>query len=221
MSQKPQHPHFKIEDYLGKKENLLTVVGIAERLPTDKWWYLDCVCECGNHIRITPSQFNRKVVKSCGCIIKNGTRTIDGRSKHPLYRIWNSMIDRCENPNTKYFEHYGGRGISVCKSWHNFWNFVSWSESIGGRPEGYSIDRINNDGDYCPENCRWANYDTQLNNTSRNIYVTFQGVTKTVKQWADEKNMNHQTLLNRLNRGWGVEKALTTPVHKRIKPKSV
>ena len=211
MSKSIQSPHFNIDDYIDKQVNMLTVIGIAERLPSDNFWYLKCKCKCGNVTRITPSQFNRKCVKSCGCLRRNGTRTIDNRSNHPLYGIWSRMIDRCENPKDKKYEYYGGRGITVCDEWHNFFNFVKWSDSVGGRPEGFTLDRINNDGNYEPSNCRWATRFQQSTNKSSNIVLDFNGESKTLVEWSISTGIKWYVLWNRYKSGWSVEKILSTP----------
>ena len=94
--------------------------------------------------------------------------------------------------------------------WHDFWSFVKWSDSIGGKPNGYTLDRIDNDGNYCPENCRWADWETQTSNKSSNRYITYNGKTQTIQQWSIDIGLNEQTLTNRINRGWSIERALTT-----------
>lgn len=133
----------------------------------------------------------------------------DGRSKHYLYSTWFAMIGRCENQNHINYKYYGGRGIKVCDEWHDFWKFVEWSDSVGGRPKGYTIDRINNDGNYEPFNCRWADRKTQDSNKSSNTLIEYNGVSKTVTEWAKELNMRPQVLFQRLSRGWSVERAFS------------
>lgn len=210
-------PKFDIEQYIGKKSNMLTVVGVAPRLESDRTWKLDCVCDCGSHTYITPSQFNRGVVKSCGCLRRSGTRTEDGRSLNPLYGIWSQMMRRCYNPKEKHFSRYGGRGIAVCAAWHSFDNFKKWSDSIGGRPSGTSLDRINNDGNYEPSNCRWATSQQQHRNTSSNIVIEYNGERKTLVEWAESTGIKWAVLHNRYLRGWNTERMLTEPVHEKKK----
>lgn len=161
------------------------------------------------------------VVKSCGCArseaIKqynnSGKRSKgcykDGRSLHPLYGTWFQMISRCENPNQNHYDRYGGRGIKVCDEWHDFWNFAKWSDSVGGRPKGYTLDRIDNDGNYEPSNCRWADWKTQTTNKSSNVFIEFRGQTKTLTEWAEHFNLHPHTLQERLKNGWNIERALT------------
>ena len=97
----------------------------------------------------------------------------DGRAMHPLYGLWKRMIGRCEDPKVNHYDRYGGRGIKVCDEWHDFWEFAKWSDSVGGRPEGYTLDRIDNDGNYEPNNCRWANWETQTSNKSSNRFIVY------------------------------------------------
>ncbi len=205
---------------IGKKYNMLTVVDFVQK-PNSSKWYAKCICDCGNKKLSLPYQIKSGAVKSCGCLKIKQSKNFgsmqplskgnlkDGRSKHPLYGTWQQMIDRCENPQVNHYDRYGGRGIKVCDEWHDFWKFVEWSDSVGGRPKGYTIDRIDNDGNYCPENCRWADWGTQTRNKSSNIVVEYNGVSKTLIEWSIETGIEHQTLLNRFNRGWSSERMLT------------
>lgn len=210
---KDSKPRFDINEYLGKRENMLTVIGIADREPSDKCWKLLCQCDCGNTCKLTPYQFNQSKIKSCGCLRHIGRQTLDNRTKHPLYGTWKQMLNRCENPNAPNYSRYGKKGISVCDEWHDFWKFVEWSDSIGGKPKSYTLDRINGSLGYSPQNCRWADQNTQANNKSSSRYIEYNGVSKTIKQWAEELGLNHETLSNRISRGWSIEKALTAKLY--------
>lgn len=206
---------------VGKKYGKLTVVSIEKK---NKSTMLNCKCDCGNHVVREVYMIGSGVVKSCGCskgdAIKkynnSGKRSKgcykDGRSLHPLYGTWFQMISRCENPNHKHYDRYGGRGISVCEEWHDFWKFVEWSDSVGCRPNGFTLDRIDNNGNYEPTNCRWANWRTQKTNTSANVFIEYNGVRKTMIEWSEELKIHPHTLQNRINRNWSVERALTEPV---------
>lgn len=209
---KTSSPLFNINDYIGKRFNMLTVIGIAERKPKDNHWYLLCKCDCENTIRATIYQIKSGKIKSCGCLRRVSPSYVDGKSNHPLYGTWLQMISRCENPNHDNYCRYGGRGISVCEEWHDFWKFVEWSDSVGGRPNGYTLDRKNNNGNYEPSNCRWASFETQASNKSSNIFLTYKDKTLTIKQWADLIGEKHQTLLNRYKKGWCADKIIETPV---------
>jgi hypothetical protein len=131
--------------------------------------------------------------------------------RHPLYSIWQLMLTRCRNPNHPYFRVYGGRGITVCARWHDFKLFL---EDMGPRPPGHSIDRIDNDGNYEPGNCRWATPLQQSRNSSWNRMVTYNGETKCAAEWAEALNLPYKTLTARLRAGWSAERALLEPVNK-------
>ena len=118
------------------------------------------------------------------------------------------MKDRCFNPKNIHYSYYGGRGITVCNEWKNsFKEFYTWANTHG-YADDLSIDRINKDGNYTPENCRWANAKTQSNNTSNNKFITYKGVTKTIGQWANEIGVSWDTLAWRIEKGWSLDKAL-------------
>ena len=213
----------KIKDSVGTKIGKLVIIGISHK-ENSGITFARCKCDCGNIIDIVPSQLFNNQVKSCGCskrennILANNKSTssgnyLDGRTKNPLYGTWKRMIARCEDSSANHYDRYGGRGIKVCDEWHDFWNFVKWSDSIGGRPDGYTLDRINNDGNYEPNNCRWADWKTQASNTSSNRFIEYCGKTQTIQQWALELGINRQTLTNRINRGWSIEKALTSKIY--------
>ena len=200
-----------LSEYIGKRNNKLTVVGLCQKKDSDKHYYLDCLCDCGNHTKATFYQFKSGAKKSCGCLLKNSPNRKDGRSNHELYGLWFQMISRCENPSHHKYKDYGKRGISVCEEWHNFWTFVRWSDSIGGRPKGFTIDRINVNGNYEPSNCRWADSKTQSLNKRKNRIITCNGISKPLHAWAIEAGLNDQTIAGRIDSGWEIEKALTLP----------
>ena len=112
------------------------------------------------------------------------------------------MLQRCEDSSTVHYANYGGRGIKVCEEWHDFWNFVKWSDSIGGRPKGYTLDRIDTNGNYEPDNCRWADWHTQSTNKNSNIILSHNGISKTLSEWAKELKLSDQAMYNRYKRGW-------------------
>lgn len=204
------------EDYIGKKSGELTVTGVTiEHVNgTKQRTMLKCNCFCGNKKTVLPYQFRNGSVRSCGhCHTKAGVR--DGRSlrNQKLYAIWRQMIDRCENKNNKWYHRYGGRGIKVCEEWHDYCNFEKWVESVGCKPKGTSLDRIDNDKDYCPENCRWATQKEQARNQSRTIMIEYNGKSQSLADWADELGIKWVTLHNRYVRGWSVERMLTEPIH--------
>ena len=136
--------------------------------------------------------------------------TTHGLSRTPEYRSWAEMKQRCFNPNHKQYSDYGGRGITVCDRWLNFKNFLA---DMGSRPSPkHSLDRINNDGDYCPDNCRWATKAEQVNNRRSNRFITIGCVTLNVTQWTKEMSFGRTIIQARLDRGWSELKAVTTPI---------
>lgn len=136
---------------------------------------------------------------------------IKNRSNHPLYNAWNHMMFRCYNPKAKFYSSYGGRGIVVVERWHIFENFV---KDMGKRPKGLSLDRINNDGPYSPENCRWATLSQQARNRRSVPMYSHNGQTKTLIEWTSELRLEHKTIWNRINVGWTFEKAISFPISK-------
>lgn len=148
---------------------------------------------------------------------KNNPRYIDGRKSGELsrlYRIYNNMKSRCLNPNTPSYKNYGARGISIYKPWiDSFQLFVYWS-LLNGYDDNLTIDRIDVNGNYTPDNCRWVTSKKQANNTRRTHFVTLNGETKSLKEWSDYYNINYKTVRDRLFRGWTYEDALTKEVVK-------
>lgn len=134
-----------------------------------------------------------------------------GETSTRLYRIWSSMKTRCNNPNRAHYKNYGARGIKVCEEWNDFSCFKKWALS-NGYSDTLTLDRINNDKGYYPDNCRWITMQEQSNNRRTNHLVTYKGQTKTVVQWSTELGINRYTLFKRLQHNWSVEKALSTPV---------
>jgi hypothetical protein len=130
-----------------------------------------------------------------------------GLSTSKIYSIWRAMLDRCNNKFNPRYKHYGGRGIKICQRWLNFENFYS---DMGDIPEGMSLGRKNNNSNYSPENCEWEDKFEQANNTSRNVFITFKGETKTITQWAKKININPVTLSYRIKK-WSIEKAFNYP----------
>lgn len=140
-----------------------------------------------------------------------------GTTKNRLYRIWANMKSRCYNPKASRFEHYGGKGVIVCEEWRNsFQAFHDWAMSHG-YADNLSIDRIDVNGNYEPGNCRWEQPKGQSNSLSVNRKITFNGITKTLAEWAAITGINRRTIAARLDlHGWSVERALTVPVGKKV-----
>lgn len=134
-----------------------------------------------------------------------------GRSGSKLHFVWIEMRQRCQCPTHKRYPLYGARGVRVCPEWEDFESFRSWALQNGYAP-GLSLDRIDNDGDYAPSNCRWATQAQQMNNTSRTHYLTYRGETRSIREWADLRGLNYYTLRSRIRIGWPTRKAIETPM---------
>ena len=168
----------------------------------------ECKCDCGNTIIAPTRELTREHIKSCGCL-KATYKYKHGLSKHQIYDCWIAMKARCLNPQNPNFSRYGGRGISVCKEWiDSFENFKNWAYENGYK-ENLTLDRIDNNGNYCPENCRWATRLQQQNNNSRNRMIEYNGEVKTLSEWSRCLGIKYNKLSKRLYSGWSVEKAFT------------
>ena len=200
----------KHQDICGQKFWRLTAIEYAG----DGLWF--CNCECGKTTKASPAALRAGRNKSCGCWNRE-QHTKSGLVDHPLYRVWVTMRARCNNPNDASYHNYGGRGIKVCERWDNFSNFLS---DRGERPQRCDIDRIDNNGNYDPENCRWVSRKENLRNTRRTRMLTFQGEALPVGVWSERLGVPVRTLLNRIDRGWSVENALTLERHARGRRKS-
>lgn len=207
-------------DLTGKKFGRLTVLKRVEKLSNghSKWL---CICDCGN-IRVAfDTNLKKSYEVSCGCVRREkyiSEAKYKGASKDDLYKIWASMIKRCYNPKATNYPYYGGRGIRVCDDWidkkNGYFLFKGWALTHGYE-EGLSIERVNYDGDYTPDNCTWIPRKEQMKNTRRTHKLTYKGRTMCLTDWAIELNMNRGTLTDRLARGMTVEEAFETPVKKR------
>lgn len=133
---------------------------------------------------------------------------VAGRKRTPTHYAWTNMISRCINKNRPDYHCYGGRGITVCDRWRN--SFSAFLEDMGERPDGHSLDRIDNSKGYEPGNCRWATRDQQMQNTRATRLISFQNETMGLTAWARRLGLNKESLRSRLLRGWPIEKALTT-----------
>ena len=201
-----------LRDLSGQKFGALVAISMGPKLrPTSGAWWL-CRCECGSEKSIPSSDLVAGKVRSCGCLhgaLKSESLRTHGLTKTRTHRIWQAMLTRCRNPRAPNFQHYGGRGIKVCERWLEFENFYA---DMGECPENFSIDRIDVNGDYAPENCRWASRKEQANNTRSNVFFEFNGERLTRTQWEEKLGMGKTTLRNRLRSGVSVADALTKEV---------
>ena len=148
---------------------------------------------------------------------RNNWQIKHGMAGTKLYKTWHNIRSRCNNPKATKYENYGGKGISVCREWEeSFERFMDWSLNNGYK-EGLTIDRIDGEKGYTPENCRWTTYKVQNNNTAQNHLITFQGKTMNVTQWANHLGISKKMLGERIRRGWEIERALTTPKINKLK----
>lgn len=175
-----------------------------------------CICDCGKVTVVRGKCLSKGVTQSCGCLAKELLKK--RTSKHGgfgtrLYTIWNSMRQRCNNKNHHSYNNYGGRGIKICNEWEDYSVFRTWAYSSGyddNAPRGkLTLDRIDVNGNYNPENCRWVSMKKQSNNKRSTPKYTLNGETHTLLEWSDITGVKYATLWKRYNSGWNAERALT------------
>lgn len=178
----------------------------------------ECRCVCGGSTVLISYQITGRKVLSCGCLVREGTkgkrtREVVDPPQSLTYNTWRGIVQRCCNPKARGFDHYGGRGITMCERWRQ--SFVAFVSDVGARPsKDHSLDRIDGSGSYEPGNVRWATWTVQMRNTSRNRMLTMDGETMPVAAWAERIGAAPSTLQRRVADGWDDERALTTPVRK-------
>ena len=201
------------KDITGQRFGRWTVI---ERVNGRQW---KCVCDCGTEKIVFAYNLTSGKSKSCGCYARefrsenNSTHKMTGTR---IYRIWCGMNRRCYNQNDIDYKNYGGRGITVCDEWKDFYSFYLWAINNGYK-ENLSIDRKDNDGNYCPDNCRWATRKEQANNTRLNRKFVYDGNEYTESQLAEVFNLNYGTFRSRLSRGWSLDEA----IEGKRKPKNI
>ena len=199
----------KYDDISGQRFGKLTVIKRADDYISTKgkkYVRYECLCDCGNTKCVMASDLKKGATKSCGCgIVKHNLKN------SRLYREWAGMLSRCRNNNDPRYEHYGGRGIGVCKEWEgNFVSFYDWA-TANGYDDRLSIDRMDVNGNYCPENCRWADLVTQANNRTNNIKFIIGSSTHTLSEWCKIFSLNYHTIWSRMKKGQDVFTALFRP----------
>lgn len=208
-----------VEDITGKKFGRLLAVEYIGVINGRGSWR--CKCDCGAEKIIPKHDLSAGKILSCGCYHnENATRrlTTHGGSKERLYAVWCDMKNRCYNPNYAEYRYYGQRGIFVCEEWKNDYPaFRDWALANGydehNKNKECTLDRIDVDKNYCPDNCRWVDLFVQANNKRNNIKIEYNGVTRTIAEWARVLDMKFSTLYCRLIQyNWTIEKAFTTPV---------
>lgn len=199
-------------DLTGERFGRLTVIRSEGKNRNGSYMWL-CECDCGNTKVLNSGELRRGNVRSCGCLSRELARerfTKHGYSRTKIYSEWKKMIQRCGGNNAYNSLKYSQRGIKVCDLWLN--DFHAFLDHVSQLPHydepGYSLDRIDNDGDYEPGNVRWADAITQANNRTNNVYITYEGETHTMSEWARILGMSYSKLKWRLYSGWPIEKRL-------------
>lgn len=206
----------KLIDLSGKVFGRLTVIERAENKGKKTCWR--CKCACGNILIVQANHLQEGTVRSCGCLALE-SRTTHGLAHTKLYRAWVAIKQRCLNPKSSEYHNYGGRGITICNEWlefQNFYNYVSTLEHYDD--DGYTLDRIDVNGNYQVGNVRWIKREMQARNQRRNVYVDFYGVKMLLLDVAKITGINYGTLRNRIRSGWTGDE-LFSPV-KKVMPKS-
>lgn len=214
----------EIVDLTGQHFGRWTVIERAENRTTKSgtrvMWR--CLCECGKESVVSTWNLKRGKSISCGCFhrevssdIMREVGTTHGGSKTRLFRIWTGIKTRCFNENDPAYKRYGGRGITMCDEWKNdFAKFRDWALSNGYTDE-LTCDRIDNDKGYSPDNCRWVTMKIQRRNTRRNRFLTINGETLTVSDWAERNGLDKDLILGRLKQGWTTEEAVSVKPNER------
>ncbi len=206
------------KDLTGQSFGRWTVTGPMTRTPRqrkgDYRIHWTCRCECGTVANVDCSALTSGHSTSCGCfqverskaaLTNHGHARVGLRTRE--YRAWDAMIQRCTNPSNKTFPRYGGRGVAVCQRWLT--DSAHFLADMGRCPEGHQIERIDNDGNYEPSNCRWATRLEQARNKSANVRLTHNGETLCLQEWANRVGIRRETIRHRLKKGWPIEQALT------------
>lgn len=214
----------KAIDITGQRFGRLTVIErVKNTSRKDSLWL--CKCECGNIKEVTYSNLNSGHTKSCGCfrIETTSKRNTKTKIKHhlcsdPIYEKWTFMKSRCYYTNNDSYTDYGGRGIVVCDEWidteNGFINFYNWSINNGWAKD-LTLDRIDNNGKYCPENCRWATLKEQANNKRNTVYLEYNDIKLSLSEWAEKLDVPRYILKERRSLGWSDDKIITTPIQHR------
>lgn len=200
----------KRADISGQSFGRLTAL---RRVTTKGRTYWECRCICGRLKAVRVDHLRSGKIRSCQCLrTETSTERVrtHGWSKSPTWTSWASAKARCRDEGR---HDYGGRGIAMCARWRN--GFDAFLEDMGPRPNGRSLDRIDNDGPYAPGNCRWSTRVTQANNTSVNRRVLYEGQELTIAEWARSTGIKYHTLRHRLESGWAIDRAFTAPVRAR------
>lgn len=204
------------KDFSGKKYGRLTPLHRDQNNTGRTKWV--CRCECGEVKSIPISSLTSGRANSCGCYRKEVTSMRmqkHGRKNKRLYSIWLNMRSRCNNTNAKSFENYGKRGISVCSEWDDYENFYNWSINNGYQKD-LTIDRIDNDGNYEPSNCRWVDRFVQMNNTSKNVFIEIEGNIRTLSDHSKHYGIHYEKLYYRYEVGMRGEELIQPTLTRKL-----
>ena len=196
-------------DMTGMEVGKLKVIKYVETRNGQAYWL--CRCSCGNEIVARGNHLRSGNVKSCGCLRaeENRRRVKHNKSHDRLYNIYYGMKKRCYSPSHKFYKDYGGRGITLCEAWldHDmgFQNFYKWAIENGYK-DGLTLERIDTNGNYCPENCAWKTMKDQANNRRNTVHITYNGKTLTSSEWERECGIPRQTILKRYRNGWETDR---------------
>lgn len=192
----------------GQKFGRWTVLEKSDKRSNGQYWL--CKCDCGTIKEVSQTSLRNGRSTSCGCYHREEAKSIGERSKKHgdfgthLYGVWAGMKRRCFNKNAKFYDDYGGRGITVCDEWLEYIPFKEWALSTGYH-EGVSLERKNVNGDYCPDNCEWIPLSQQNDNKRNTIYIEYEGLCYTLKDIAEATGLKLRTIKGRYERGWTPE----------------
>lgn len=204
----------------------LTTIGPKFRLPVGTQglhkFFQVCRCECGNLTVVGVPDLRAEHTRSCGCLFLEqltDRMTTHGRTHADGYSSWANMIQRCTNPNYDSYHNYGGRGIRVCDRWLEApGGYANFFKDMGERPsKRHTLERKLVNGDYTPENCKWATIEEQARNRRDNIMLTYKGKTQCRADWEAELGKRRHFIRDRMKRGWTLEQAIETPLGQRNK----
>ena len=204
--------HWRFQDLTSKQFGRLRVVCYAGRRGRRYAWR--CRCSCGRATVVMSCNLKQGHTQSCGCLAVDRAKaanTSHGRRRDPIYSVWRTMNQRCSNRRCRSWPDYGGRGIRVCRRWQGPQGFLAFLRDMGPRPVGYTLDRKRVNGNYSPGNCRWASRAEQSRNRRCNRWLTLDGLTMTIGDWAAATGIQRQTITLRVDAGWPTRKVLTTP----------
>ncbi len=206
-----------LKNRAGWRVGMLTVLYRGDSRGKSTYWV--CRCDCGTIKEVAASTLKPGNTASCGChrrkvsaeLARNLSLT-HGKSRTLLYRVWQSLRDRCNNSQAQAYAGYGARGITVCREWEDFTVFESWA-TLSGYKHGLTIDRVDNDKGYSPDNCRWTTMAQQNNNRRSSVYLTHNGETKTIADWSRGTGLNRHTIHSRLRAGLPIDRVLDSALY--------